>query len=102
MEILRHTLPGSWLPLALMMAIFFTKYGAAVAVAREPALVNMPLFIGGVSILYGVWSGLFFARLLRVLRTQRRRRSVLSDPIAHAPWASLNPLAVPEMRKWHA
>jgi uncharacterized membrane protein len=57
-----------------MMAIFFTKYGAAVAIAREPALVNTRLFIGAVSVLYGVWSGLFFARLLRMLRIAKEAK----------------------------
>ena len=43
------SVPGSWLPLALMMTIFFTKYGVAVAQARHLPLAQARLFSAGVS-----------------------------------------------------
>jgi Family of unknown function (DUF6622) len=65
------SLPGSWLPLALMMTVFFTKYAVAVTLARQPALHAAPGFLAVVGCVYGLFSGLFFARALRILRTVR-------------------------------
>jgi hypothetical protein len=62
------TVPGSWLPVALMMAIFFTKYAVAVALARRPELRAALGFAAAACAVYGVFSGLFFARALRILR----------------------------------
>ena len=62
------SLPGSWSPMALMMAIFFTKYGVGVALARNPLLASILLFIGCVSSVYGFLSGLFFAGVLILSR----------------------------------
>jgi Family of unknown function (DUF6622) len=67
----RFSVPGSWLPLALMMTIFFTKYAVAVASARAPELARADAFAATASLAYGVFSGLFFARALRILRTAR-------------------------------
>ena len=66
-------IPGSWLPLALMMAIFCVKFAVGVTAAREPVLVGSASFIALVSTLYGFLSGLFFARLLQVLRAASPR-----------------------------
>ncbi|MGA7984080.1 MAG: DUF6622 family protein, partial [Burkholderiales bacterium] len=63
--------PGSWLPLALMMAIFFTKYAVAVALARQPELRATTGFVAVVGVVYGMFSGLFYARALRILRAAR-------------------------------
>ncbi|MGH8744990.1 MAG: DUF6622 family protein, partial [Burkholderiales bacterium] len=65
------SVPGSWFPLALMMAIFFTKYAVAVTLARQPALHAAPGFVAAACCLYGAFSALFFARALRILRTAR-------------------------------
>jgi hypothetical protein len=63
----RFRVPGSWLPLAMMMAIFFTRYAVAVATAMQPALKAMPLFAAAVGFAYGLLSGSFLARALRIL-----------------------------------
>ena len=65
----RHlSLPGSWVPLTLMMFIYFTKYGIAVALARNPALAALPSFAASVSAAYGFISGFFFAGAISVWR----------------------------------
>lgn len=66
----RHifAMPGSALPLALMMGIFLTKYAVAVAVALDPALAAGPRFALGVSTLYGLFSGAFAGRAARLWR----------------------------------
>ena len=63
---------GSWIPLAMMMAIFFTRYVVAVATAMQPALKGMPAFAAVVGLAYGLFSGSFLARALRILAAAPR------------------------------
>lgn len=62
---------GSWLPLAVMMAIFFTRYAVTVALAIRPALAATLWLPVAVSAAYGLMSGAFFARALRILGARR-------------------------------
>jgi hypothetical protein len=64
----RFHLPGSWLPLALILAVFLLKYAIGVQLALAPALARDSGFALAVAALYGLLSGLFAARTLRVLR----------------------------------
>ena len=57
-------IPGSWIPLLLMMAIFFTKYIVGVVLARELPIAGSLQFISIVCFFYGCFSGLFLARML--------------------------------------
>lgn len=61
-------LTGSWIPLTLMLAIFFTKYAVAVLLSFHPALLNLAAFVISVSLVYGVLSGMFFASTLTLWR----------------------------------
>ncbi|MDD5285121.1 MAG: hypothetical protein PHD54_04635 [Desulfuromonadaceae bacterium] len=65
------SVPGSWLPLSLMMAIFFTKYTVGVILARKLPIANELAFIGFISLNYGLLSGAFYARAIAILRTAR-------------------------------
>lgn len=65
--------PGSWLPLSLMMALFFTKYAVGIILARKLPIAGDLTFIGSVSLIYGLLSGVFFARAIVILRTALRR-----------------------------
>lgn len=62
----RFSLPGSAVPLALMMGIFCTKYGVGVALAMQPALAHQMAVASAIGILYGAFSGLFAARSMRL------------------------------------
>lgn len=62
------SLPGSWVPLVLMMAIFLTKYLVAVTLALQPALAHDITTAAVVASLYGAMSGLFIGRMMRMLR----------------------------------
>ncbi len=73
-------LPGSWVPMVLILAVFLMKYGIGVQLAMEPALAHQNTFAFTVTALYGALSGLFAARTLRVLRLMR--------PAATAPVAT--------------
>lgn len=56
--------PGSWLPLVLIVSLFAVKYGAGVSLSLAPALASDATFAGLCSVAYGSFSGLFLARAL--------------------------------------
>lgn len=61
----RIRIPGSRVPLALMMTIFFLRYVAAVSLALHPALRIDPAFVATIAFAYGLSSGAFAALALR-------------------------------------
>lgn len=65
--------PGSTVPLALIVGIFLTKYLVGVELALQPGLARDPGFAVPVAALYGVFNGFFAARSLRLWRLVRRR-----------------------------
>lgn len=64
----RFNLPGSTVPLALMMGIFFTKYVVGAALGMHPEFVQLPAFTAAASAAYGLFSGVFLGRALRLWR----------------------------------
>lgn len=79
----RFHLSGTAVPLALMMAIFFTKYTVGVQVAMHPALPGNLSFALCMGVLYGAFSGIFMARGLRLWKLavrQDRRTAALANP----------------------
>jgi hypothetical protein len=62
---------GSRLPLALLLAIFVTKYVATVVVAVQPHLRQDTLFMVAVCALFGVFNGYFLGHMARDLRAYR-------------------------------
>ena len=64
-----YSVPGSWLPLLLMMVIFFIKYAVGVILARKLPIANGQFFIASVSLCYGLISGLFLIRALVIWRS---------------------------------
>ncbi len=63
--------PGSWWPLLVIMAIFLAKYAYAVMQALKVDVIAAPLFIVGLSAVYGLLSGYFAARALNLMRIAR-------------------------------
>lgn len=63
-----YSVPGSWLPLFLMMAIFFIKYAVGVILARKLPIANEQIFMVPVSLSYGLISGLFLFRAFAIWR----------------------------------
>ncbi len=68
----RFLVEGSWLPLAVMMLVFFTRYAVAVALAMRPELATASWLPIGVSFAYGLMSGAFLARALRIFSARNR------------------------------
>ena len=64
-------LPGSWVPMALIMGIFLTKYVVGVSLVMHPELKANANFILAIGTLYGVYSGIFAGRAVRLIRLIR-------------------------------
>ncbi len=68
----RLLVPASWVPLALILCLFITRYGVSVAMAVNPGL----LWHGGVAMpigfIYGAVSGIFLSRSLVTWRLTRQ------------------------------
>ncbi len=73
-EARQFTVSGSWIPLALMMGIFFFKYAVAVVHAVKPGVFDATTAVAVVAGTYGLFSGLFMARALRVLGVRKQMR----------------------------
>ncbi len=65
-------LPGSWVPLMLILGIFCTKFGVGMSLAQHPELRHATGFAVVASLTYGVFSGLFAGRALTLWRLARR------------------------------
>ena len=65
------SVPGSWIPLIVMMTIFFIKYTVGVIHARRLPVMGEPIFIAVISLCYGVLSGIFLARAVVIWRAAR-------------------------------
>jgi hypothetical protein len=72
------TLPGSWVPLVLILGIFLTKYVVGVELAMQPALARDGQYSLIIAALYGLFSGTFAGRAVRLWRLALR-------PITFAP-----------------
>ncbi|MBC3765205.1 DUF6622 family protein [Neptunicella marina] len=67
-----YVIPGSWVPGLFIMAIFLCKYVVGVMSATSPEVLQLPLIKFGLSVLYGAFSGVFFARALSVYRVKHQ------------------------------
>jgi hypothetical protein len=76
----QFAVPGSWIPLALMMCIFFTKYAVAVVRAVSINASLSPAATAAACLVCGSCSGLFFARAIRITKAAR-------PPVGHRPAA---------------
>lgn len=73
--------PGSAMPLALIVGIFLTKYFVGVELAMQPDLARDGVFALQISALYGVFNGLFAARALRLWRLAQRSAAFGTSPV---------------------
>lgn len=72
----QFTVAGSWVPLTLMMGIFFFKYAVTVVHATNPGVLGTTTAVVVVAGTYGLFSGMFVARALRVLAVMKLQRLV--------------------------
>jgi len=83
-ERMAFALPGSAVPLALMMGIFFTKFAVGVQLALHPDLVHRAGFAVAASMIFGAFAGLFLGRTLRLWRLAMQGESIqpMAAPLA--------------------
>jgi hypothetical protein len=67
----RLKVPGSWWPMALIMALFIIKYGVGVTLAMQPRLMHEPMFASLVALAYGGFSGMFLSRAVAMWKAAR-------------------------------
>ncbi len=67
----RLHVPGSWVPLCLIIGLFLLKYAVGIALAMQHALAADPVFAGACSVAYGAFAGLFSSRALALRRLSR-------------------------------
>ena len=65
--------PGSWLPLALIVGLFALKYFAGVSLSMHPQAAIDPAFAGPMCLAYGGFSGMFLARALSLRAVTKHR-----------------------------
>lgn len=62
-----HIVPGSWIPMALMLAIFCANFALGMGLAMNPDLAHQLNAAMGFSALFGALSGAFLGRSLNIL-----------------------------------
>ena len=67
----QFSVPGSAVPLVLILGIFLTKYLAGVELGMNPSVARDASFALPIGLLYGAFNGLFAARALRLIRLAR-------------------------------
>ena len=80
-------LPGSWVPMALIMGIFLSKYTVGVSLVMQPELKANASFSLAIGTLYGVYSGIFAgrtARLIRLIRPVLQPVAITTLPVPNA------------------
>jgi hypothetical protein len=68
----RFQLPGSWVPLALMLGLFTLKFGVGMTLAQHPELKQSAAFAMAASAAYGLFSGVFLGRAMALWALARR------------------------------
>lgn len=63
--------PGSWMPMGLMLGIFLVKFMLGMAVGLGSPMVREPWLMSAASLVFGAFSGAFAARALVVYRFAR-------------------------------
>ncbi|MCX7165162.1 MAG: hypothetical protein NTV11_02670 [Rhodocyclales bacterium] len=77
-------LPGSWMPMALILGIFSIKYVVGATLAMRPELAKSLEFSSTIAALYGALSGAFIARAARLWKLRRQGRAAKGEvqPVA--------------------
>lgn len=80
------TLPGSVVPMVLILGIFFTKYVVGVSLGFHPELAQNTGFALGVSGLYGIFSGIFAGRAAQLWRLAGQQVHWVAGVAQRDPW----------------
>lgn len=72
----RLRLPGSWMPLLLILIVFVVRYAANVGMAFNPGWRHAPELLLPLALIYGGCSGLFLGRALALFKLTRAPAAV--------------------------
>jgi hypothetical protein len=72
--------PGSWVPLVLLLAVFWSRFAIGVIKARFPHVIDTPQFLVTAGLALGLCSGSFAARSLALLSLRRSSRGSGASP----------------------
>lgn len=78
------TVPGSLIPLLMILGIFVTKYVVAVIIAMQASLAHQNWFALSCAALFGMMNGVFFGRTLRLIRLYQASRNEMIAVAASA------------------
>ncbi|OWQ91366.1 hypothetical protein CDN99_09370 [Roseateles aquatilis] len=68
----RFVVPGSWVPLGLMLGIFTLKFASGMSLALHPEIARHLSFAVGSSAVFGLFSGAFLGRSINILGARPR------------------------------
>jgi hypothetical protein len=77
----RIHVPGSWLPLFLMVGLFAFRYLSAVAAALAPALSRDPRYLVGCNLIFGAFAAVFWIRSRSLRRLVPASDHRADDPV---------------------
>lgn len=80
----RLRLPGSWMPMLLILVVFVLRYAANVGMAFNPGWRHAPEVLLPLALLYGGLGGLFLGRALALLKLTGAPAAAQ----ARSPWRS--------------
>lgn len=81
----RLHLPGSWLPLLVISAVFSLRYAAAVALVLNPALRFSLVFQATLALSFGLLGGSFLGRAMGLLALGRSEQPTMQRHAAAQP-----------------
>jgi hypothetical protein len=81
-----YFLPGSWVPLALILVVFLTRYVVNVDIAMQPSLTRDAAYTVIVGGIYGISTGLFVGRAARLWRLAAERTNFVAAVLQRDPW----------------
>ncbi len=72
----KYCISGSWRPLLVMMAIYFTKYMVGILTGLQFTIVHNSNFVLIMSFIYGGYSGYFVARAISLYLIGQTKKSL--------------------------
>lgn len=84
------TVPGSFVPLIMILSIFVIKYALGVTLAIQPNLAHQVGFSLGCAAVFGMMNGVFFGRALRVMRLYQSKRDFATEILREARTYSIS------------
>ncbi len=68
----RFLVPGSWVPMILMLGIFVLKFASGMSLALHPDYAHHSAYALGFSAAFGLFSGAFLGRAINILAVRPR------------------------------